>query len=364
MDLKDSTRLSALCDINRQKALEKAQRYNVPYYLDYHDMLKSHPEIDIISILTPSGLHAKHVIDLAQYNKHMIVEKPMALTTPDCDAMLSICREHGCRLFVVKQNRFNLAVQAARSALAQGRFGTLILGTVRVRWRRDQSYYDQAKWRGTWAFDGGVLSQQASHHIDLLQWFMGPVRAVQCQSTRNLLDIEAEDTAVAILKFESGALGIIEATVATRPNSLEASLSILGSQGSAIISGEAVNKVAHWEFQDHQSEDIIIKERCSEKITNIYGNGHLPFIKNVVYAIKNRIPGLVEAEEGKKAVTIMTALYESSFREGEMISPGEPCKYSLLGVHDSSQSPVLSRQPRPDNFYQISDPALNAERQQ
>ena len=152
------------------------------------------------------------------------------------------------RLFVVKQNRFNVPVVKAREALEAGRFGKLVLGTVRVRWCRDQSYYDQDAWRGTWAQDGGVLANQASHHVDMLGWFMGPVESVHARSARALVDIEAEDTAVATLKFRNGALGIIEATGATRPKDLEGSLSVLGEGGTVEIGGFAVNEIRHWNF--------------------------------------------------------------------------------------------------------------------
>lgn len=200
--------LVAVADIIGERARSKGEKYQVPYYLDYHEMMQRHPDIEVVDIATPTGYHAEHVIDLARYGKHIIVEKPMALQLKDCDAMIRACNKNGCRLFVVKQNRFNLAVMAARRALEDGRFGKLVMGTVRVRWRRDQSYYEADNWHGTWALDGGVMSQQASHHLDLLQWFMGPVESVSCQAATRLLNIEVEDTAAAILKFSSGALGI------------------------------------------------------------------------------------------------------------------------------------------------------------
>src|SRR5205814_6206791 len=164
----------------------------------------------------------------AQYKKHIMVEKPMALTLTDADRMIAACDQAGIKLFVVKQNRFNVPVMKLREALEAGRFGRLVLGTVRVRWCRTQAYYDQDAWRGTWALDGGVLSNQASHHIDVLEWMMGDVDSVFAKSTTALVKIEAEDTAVVVLKFKSGALGVIEATTAARPRDLEGSVSILG----------------------------------------------------------------------------------------------------------------------------------------
>jgi predicted dehydrogenase len=212
--------LVAVADINMERARGKAEKYGVPCYGDYHEMIKKHKNVDVIDILTPTGYHAEHVIDIARYGKHIVVEKPMALKVPDSEEMIRACRKGGGRLFIVQQNRFNKAIQAARAALERDQFGKLVLGTVRVRWMRYQGYYDQDAWRGTWALDGGVMSQQASHHLDLLQWFMGPIETMQCRIATRLMDIEVEDTAVATFQFKSGALGAFEATVATRPEDL------------------------------------------------------------------------------------------------------------------------------------------------
>src|SRR5689334_16075565 len=172
-----------------------------------HELARAE-SVDVFSVLTPSGLHAEHVINLAKYKKHIVVEKPMALTLDDADAMIRACDVNGVKLFVVKQNRFNTPVQKARQALEAGRFGKLVLGTVRVRWCRRQDYYDQDSWRGTWQYDGGILANQASHHVDLLEWMMGSVESVFARSATALAKkVETEDTAVVVLKFTSGALG-------------------------------------------------------------------------------------------------------------------------------------------------------------
>jgi predicted dehydrogenase len=212
----DGARLVAVCDIVEAKAAAIGRQFDVPAFTDMHEMM-SGSEIDVVVVLTESGNHARHVIELAKYGKAIVVEKPMALTLEDADAMISACEASGSRLFVVKQNRFNVPVVKLREALDEGRFGNLIMGTIRVRWCRDQSYYDQDAWRGTWAMDGGVLTNQASHHVDLLEWMMGEVESVFAKSITALVDIEAEDTAVVLLKFKYGALGLIEATTAARP---------------------------------------------------------------------------------------------------------------------------------------------------
>ena len=217
--------LDAVCDINEDKAKIIGQKFNIPYYSNMDEMMQKE-QLDVVSVLTESGNHAKHVINLSKYGKHLVVEKPMALNLDQADQMIKSCQQNHCKLFIVKQNRFNLPVVKLRQAYEEGRFGKLVLGTVRVRWSRHQSYYDQDSWRGTWALDGGVLANQASHHIDMLQWLMGDVETVFAKANTSLVDIEGEDTAVVTLKFKNGALGIIEATTATRPNDLEGSISI------------------------------------------------------------------------------------------------------------------------------------------
>lgn len=323
--------LVAICDSDPEKVKAKSDKYNIPGYADYHQMMKAHPEIQIVNIAIPTGYHAAAVIDLAQYGKHIVTEKPMALSVKDCDEMIAACKKNDCRLFVIKQNRFNTAVVAARKALEEGRFGKMVMGTVRVRWRRFQNYYEQDNWHGTWKLDGGVMSQQASHHLDLLQWFMGPIRQMSCKTATRLLNIEVEDTALATFEFASGALGAFEATVATRPEDLEGSLSLLGEKGSVIIGGHAVNKILYWKFDDHRPEDEEIQAQFSQDVPNVYGRGHTPFLADVIEAIEQRRPALMEAEEGRKVIEILTALYESAACGGKWVRPGCPIEHSRLG---------------------------------
>ena len=307
--IKDS-KLVAVCDIDEKKTKEIGQRFNVPYYTDM-DVMMNNEEIDVVSVLTESGSHAKHVINLAKYGKHIVVEKPMALTLEDADAMIEACDKFQSKLFIVKQNRFNIPVVKLRESLESGRFGKLVLGTVRVRWCRPQSYYDLDEWRGTWAQDGGVLANQASHHIDLLKWMMGPVESVFAKSTTALVNIEAEDTAVVTLKFKNGALGIIEATTATRPKDLEGSLSILGETGAVVIGGFAVNKMTHWNFQDGLDNEKEIMEKYSDNPPNVYGFGHQAYYEQVVDSIMNDKQHLVDGLEGRKSLELISAIYES-----------------------------------------------------
>jgi predicted dehydrogenase len=286
--------------------------------------------IDAVSVLTPSGMHAAQAIRIAQAGKHVVVEKPMALRLDDADAMIAACDKARVKLFVVKQNRLNVPVVKAREALDAGRFGKLVLGTVRVRWRRDQSYYNQDAWRGTWAQDGGVLSNQASHHVDLLEWFMGDVVSVNARASRMLVDIEAEDTAIATLQFANGALGIIEATNAARPRDLEGSLSILGEGGTVVIGGFAVNKMLVWDFEQPQPDDEEVLDRFSVNPPNVYGYGHQAYYEHVVDCLVNDKAALVDGLEGRRSLELITALYES-IETGQEVPLRFRSRYARLG---------------------------------
>jgi predicted dehydrogenase len=302
--------LAAVCDVVEEKARRTAAPFRVPYYTDMHEMCRRE-RIDVLVILTESGRHAEHVLALAPYGRHIVVEKPMALTLDDADAMIEACDAAGIKLFVVKQNRFNVPVLKLREALEAGRLGKLVLGTVRVRWCRTQAYYDQDPWRGTWALDGGVLSNQASHHVDLLEWMMGDVASVFARSTTALVDIEAEDTAVVVLKFRSGALGIIEATTAARPRDLEGSISILGEHGTVEIGGFAVNEMKTWQFEPELPGDDDVMARFSVNPPNVYGFGHQAYYEHVVDCIRNDRRQLVDGLEGRRSLELISAIYES-----------------------------------------------------
>ena len=320
--------LVAACDIDEEKAKKIGEQFNVPYYTDMDEMMQKE-SIDVVSVLTESGYHAKHVINLAKYGKHIVVEKTMALTLDDADAMIQACDENGCKLFVVKQNRFNVPVVKLREAMDEKRFGKLVLGTIRVRWCRDQNYYDQAWWRGRWDMDGGVLTNQASHHVDLLEYMMGDVESVFAKSTTALVNIEAEDTAIVTLKFRNGALGIIEATTAVRPKDLEGSISILGETGTVEIGGFAVNKMLHWNFTHKKEGDDDVMEKYSVNPPNVYGFGHQAYYEHVVDSILNNKKHLVDGLVGRKSLELISAIYESIETGKEVFLRFKPTKCKL-----------------------------------
>ncbi|WP_319409927.1 Gfo/Idh/MocA family oxidoreductase [uncultured Desulfosarcina sp.] len=321
-------KLTAVCDTIYEKAQEIGEKFSVPVYNDMDKMMQEVP-VDIAVVLTPSGLHAENVVNLSKYEKHIMVEKPMALTLDDADKMIHACDKNRCKLFVIKQNRFNLPVIKLREAIEAGRFGKLVLGTVRVRWSRDQSYYDQDAWRGTWAMDGGVLTNQASHHIDMLEWMMGEVESVFAKSTTALVDIETEDTAVVTLKFRNGALGIVEATTAIRPKDLEGSISILGEKGTVVIGGFAVNQMQTWNFVHTIDGDSEVLEKYSVNPPNVYGFGHHAYYEHVVDCLKSDSQHLVDGLEGRKSIELISAIYESIETGREVFLRFQPKKCKL-----------------------------------
>ena len=312
--------------------LEKMNKFSMHYNVESFDSISEMVTVatpDIIVVLTESGRHADLVLECSKFSIDMIVEKPMALTKTDCEEMLSVCKKKGIKLNIVKQNRYNYPVQAARKALEDNCFGNLILGTIRVRWCRDQNYYDQANWRGTWEFDGGVLANQAAHHIDLLLWFFGEVESVYAVTKTALVDIEAEDTAIVTLQFKNGAVGILEATTATRPKDLEGSLTIMGSKGTVEIGGFAVNKLLHWNFEDKTADNIDF-EMVSQNPNDVYGFGHVEFYKDIYRQKMGLEIGLVDGHEGMKTVELLEAIYQSA-ATGEVVKIGESTEFSKLG---------------------------------
>lgn len=317
--------LVAVYDQDADRARAFAESYGVRSCGDLDEFLGL-PDLDVVCVLTPSGLHAEHTVAAANAGKHVLVEKPMALRLDDADRMIRACDAAGVKLFVVKQNRFNVPVQKAREALTAGRFGKLVLGTVRVRWSRDQRYYDQDPWRGTWARDGGVLANQASHHIDLLEWFMGPVVSVYAAGRTALAKIEAEDTAIGTLQFANGALGVIEATTATRPRDIEGSLSILGEGGSVVVGGFMANKLEHWAFGEPTPDDDEVFAKFGSNPEDRFGYGHRAYYEHVVRCFEQNSAALVDGLEGRRSLELITALYES-------IETGAPVVLRLNATH-------------------------------
>ena len=315
--------LVALADVHPGRAAALASHFGGTPYRDHREMLdKEKP--DLVHVLTPSGTHAAIALDALVRAPNVLVEKPMALTLADADAMIEKADRLGRRLFVVKQNRYNLPVVKLREALERGRFGRLTLGAIRVRWCRRQDYYDQDPYRGTWALDGGALTNQASHHIDMLQWMFGGVREVFAMTARQLVNIEAEDTGVAVVRFAGGAVGTIEATTAARPTDIEASISVLGEHGIVEIGGFALNEMKRWTFESVDDEDADVLSTYRTNPPNVYGFGHHEYLAGVARAIREDRPPEIDGREGRKSLELIIAIYESAERNAPVTYPFEP----------------------------------------
>jgi UDP-N-acetyl-2-amino-2-deoxyglucuronate dehydrogenase len=311
--------LAAVCDVVPARARAAGLENGVPWFAAYEEMLATAPS-DAVTICTPSGLHPAHGIAAARAGKHVITEKPMAINLGDADELIAACDTAGVQLFVVKQNRLNAPIRLLRRAVDKGRFGRIYLANSTVRWTRPQDYYDQAPWRGTWELDGGAIMNQASHYVDLLQWLIGPVESVMAKTATLARRIEAEDTGVAVLRFQSGALGVIEVTVLTYPRNLEGSITILGERGSVKIGGTAVNKVEHWQFADYDDDDKLI-ESASSTPPSVYGFGHEGYYRNVLASLRGEAAAGTDGREGRKSLELILGLYESAQRGREVTFP-------------------------------------------
>ena len=306
----DGLSLSAVCDSEVERARTAGEQLGVPWYTNYDDMLRAAP-CDAVAICTPSGLHPQHGIIAARAGKHVISEKPMAITLSAADELVQACDQAGVHLFVVKQNRLNAPVQLLKRAMDKGRFGRIYLANCTVRWTRPQEYYDQAPWRGTWEFDGGAFMNQASHYVDLVQWLVGPVESVMAKTATLARRIEAEDTGVAVLRFRSGALGTLEVTMLTYPRNLEGSITILGEKGTAKIGGTAVNRVETWQFADYDDDDKLI-ETASTTPPNVYGFGHEGYYRNVLAVLRGQAKPDTDGRAGRKSLELILGIYESA----------------------------------------------------
>lgn len=302
----EEAELVALYDPIEECAVDRKSQYEseiedsyVNVYTDYNEFLND-KNIDVVTISTISGYHAKQALDCLNHNKHILIEKPMALTIEDADNIIKLGREKNRKVCVSHQNRFSPAVQKLRRAIEEKRFGKLVHGTARILWTRDDEYYKQASWRGTKNLDGGTLINQCIHNIDLLQWMMGgEIERLSSEMDTFIRDIETEDFGAILMRFRSGAIGIVEGSVCVYPKNLEETLSVFGEKGTVIISG---NKIKVWEFKEEKDYDSIELDE-----SNL---GHTPLYKDLIDAIKQDREPLINGEEGKKAIEVILRSYK------------------------------------------------------
>jgi len=313
---KNQIELISICESNHDVLIDHEKKYNVKGYSTLAEMLDNE-KLDLISICTPSGMHADNTELCAKYGINVMTEKPMATRWNDGIRMVRSCDNAGVRLFVVKQNRKNPTLQLLKRAVDENRFGKIHMVHINVFWTRPQEYYDQASWRGTWEFDGGAFMNQASHYVDLLDWLIGPIDKVQAMMSTNL-NIEVEDTGVLNVRWRNGALGSMSVTMLTYPENLEGSITIIGETGTVRVGGLAVNDIKHWEFDVPKDYDRDIKE-ANYKTTSVYGYGHPIYYENVIEVLKGKAEPDTDGREGLKSLEVIIAAYLSA-RDGKVIS--------------------------------------------
>lgn len=308
--------LVGVCDTDPQALATATALTGAKGYSQLNDLL-AETSADCVILTTPSGLHATQAIAVAQSGRHVLTEKPMATRWRDGLAMVEACDLAGVKLFVVKQNRRNATLQLLKQAIDQKRFGRIYSVAVNVFWTRPQDYYDAAKWRGTWEFDGGAFMNQASHYIDLLQWLVGPVESVMAYTGTLARNIEAEDTGVAAIRWRNGAMGTLNVTMLTYPKNLEGSITILGEAGTVRIGGVAVNEIQEWSFAEQLPDDDLIKT-ANYQTTSVYGLGHPLYYDNVIKTLRGEAEAETDGRSGLKSLELLVAMYQSA-RNGSRV---------------------------------------------
>lgn len=313
----ESIELVDVCDINSEALEQAVKKTGAKGHRSLAGMLED-TTADLVILTTPSGLHPDQAVQVAQSGRHVMTEKPMATRWHDGIRMVKACDDANVRLFVVKQNRRNATLQLLKKAVEQRRFGKIYSVSVNVFWTRPQDYYDSAKWRGTWEFDGGAFMNQASHYIDLLDWLIGPVESVMAYTATLERNIEVEDSGVAALRWRSGAMGTLNVTMLTYPKNMEGSITILGEKGTVRIGGVAVNEIQRWEFAEPNEDDELIKT-ASYETTSVYGFGHPLYYDNVIKSLRGEEEPETDGREGLKSLELLIAMYLSS-RDGKRVA--------------------------------------------
>jgi UDP-N-acetyl-2-amino-2-deoxyglucuronate dehydrogenase len=312
-----SAEIVAVCDSNAEALQRAVTATQARGFADFDELLEQ-CACDAVVLCTPSGLHPVQAMRAAAAGKHVVTEKPMATRWTDGLDMVRACDQAGVHLFVVKQNRQNSTLQLLKRAVDAKRFGRIFMVTINVFWQRPQEYFDSAKWRGTWEFDGGALMNQASHYVDLVDWLIGPVESVQAYVATLARNIQVEDTATVGIRWRSGALGSVNVTMLTYPSNLEGSITIIGEQGTVRVGGVAVNEIQHWAFAAPAPEDSQVKS-ASYETTSVYGFGHPRYYENVIATLRGEAEALTDGREGLRSLEILIASYLSA-RDGKRVA--------------------------------------------
>jgi predicted dehydrogenase len=310
--------LVAIADVDPDKARKLGETYGTrTIYTDYEEMLKD-KDIDVISICTPSGLHGDVAIAAAQAGKHIFCEKPLEITTAKMRQMIAAAERYHVKLGCVFQRRVMHSSLVVKKAVDEGKLGKLVMGDAYLKYYRSPEYYRSAGWRGTWAVDGGgALMNQGVHGIDLIQWLMGDVESVFARSAALVHDIEVEDTAVAVLKYKSGAFGVIQGTTSVYP-AQETRFELHGENGSIIFSDSRINE---WKFLNSEEKAPEVKPfvNSSSDPSQIADSGHYVLCEDLIQSIREDREPLISGVEAKKSVDLILAIYESARTGKEII---------------------------------------------
>lgn len=316
--------LVGCCDLDAAKATRMADAVggNAVPFTDWEHMLAD-TQPDVVCILTESGHHYRDAMRALSAGCHVVVEKPVAMLPEQGVELDEAARKSGLLLSLVMQNRLNPAIRKLRETVQAGRFGKIVTATIRLRWCRYQDYYNDG-WHGTWAMDGGVINQQAIHHVDALDWICGPLTRVCAVGQRQLMKLDAEDTLVAVFETSPGTLGTIEATTAARPRDIEASLSVVGENGVAVIGGIALNEIKTWDFVTPEPEDVDVPNSFSQEVPTGYGLSHGPYLQEIVDRLgRGDTTPIVSGRDGAATLEVVHALYRSWEDQGWVARGGE-----------------------------------------
>lgn len=326
----DEVELTAVCDLDIGLAETYANEFGARPYRNYREMLETHPEINTVAVITPSGMHYEHAMEIVErFQRNLIVEKPTFMNTAQLDAVYDAAETRGLSVYPVFQNRHNRAVQRVKQGLLDGELGALRIAAVRVRWCRPQRYYDMAPWRGTFAMDGGCLTNQGIHHVDLLRFFGGEMEQIACAMKTLGAQVEVEDSVVASGIFHSGALANVEITTAARPDDFEASLSLVCENGLAQIGGKAVNTL-----EIYTPDPSACADHSEDFTGSVYGNGHRILYEEILSDQKGNTPFSITREDNRKTIELLNAFYVAS-EQKSWVSVAD-AQSARLGCPDSS----------------------------
>jgi predicted dehydrogenase len=311
-------KLLGVCDLDLEKAKNYSKKFKVPYFTNYRKMLKELKDANTVAIITPSGMHFEHSYEiLKKYKMNIIVEKPTFMNPTQVVKIYDLASKLKKKIYPVFQNRYNLAVQRLKKAIDKNELGKIYSASVRMRWCRPQRYYDLSKWRGTFSHDGGALTNQGIHHLDLIKYLVGDISSVYCEMKTLGVKLEVEDTALSIIKFKNGAIGNLEVTTAARPDDFEASISIMGEKGMAQIGGVAVNNLEIFtpnpkECKKYSDDFSKLPDRG-----RVYGRGHFDFYNDIIRNFNGKkFP--VSFKDCLSSINILNAHYVSHERGKEV----------------------------------------------